>query len=229
MSKIPFRLEVIASLVTARIICDVGCDHGKLVNYLFENNKINKAIVSDISYPSLEKAINLLNKNKYNFEYICCDGLVGYKDKFVDECIITGMGGDEIIKIIKNSPVQIPSFILSPQHNNIEVKKFLMSIGYNINYDIIINDKDKYYNIFRAVKSDKVSMLTDFQLVIGDANFKDLRSSASEFVEHEINKIEKILNNNNFDNIELKNYLGILKEYNKRKRKYEKNFGISKA
>ena len=100
MSKLGKRLEVIASLVTKKRICDVGCDHGKLAHYLLENKISDYAVVSDISMPSLNKAIDILSKSKYNFDYICCDGLTGYVGYDIDECIISGMGGDEIIKII---------------------------------------------------------------------------------------------------------------------------------
>ena len=40
MSKIGKRLETIADLVNGNIVCDVGCDHGKLAKFLFEKNKV---------------------------------------------------------------------------------------------------------------------------------------------------------------------------------------------
>ena len=113
MSKLPKRLQKIAELVTKRNICDVGCDHGKLSDYLLNNGMVDSVIVSDISAPSLQKAIDLLKKHNYKFESICCDGLKGYSGRQVDQCIISGMGGDEIIKIISSSPIEINSFILS--------------------------------------------------------------------------------------------------------------------
>ena len=100
MNKLGKRLEVIASLVNCKRIADVGCDHGKLAYYLLDNGIVDYAVVSDISKPSLNKAVDILSKTKYNFDYICCDGLTGYKGYNIDQCIIAGMGGDEIIKII---------------------------------------------------------------------------------------------------------------------------------
>ena len=99
MNKLGKRLEVIASLVDRKRIADVGCDHGKLAYYLLDNGISDYAVVSDISRPSLNKAIDILSKTKYNFDYICCDGLSGYSGYNVDQAIIAGMGGDEIIKI----------------------------------------------------------------------------------------------------------------------------------
>ena len=122
MSKLSKRLEKIYNLVSGNIVADVGCDHGKLSHKLLSTDRCNFVYVSDISKPSLEKAEKLLSK--YNcFEAIHCDGLRGYVDKAVDECVISGMGGEEIIQIIDSSPIDIPSYILSPQKNETKVKE----------------------------------------------------------------------------------------------------------
>ena len=42
------RLKKVASMVTGNSIADVGCDHGKLGAYLYQNKKINKVINMDI-------------------------------------------------------------------------------------------------------------------------------------------------------------------------------------
>ncbi len=217
MNKIGKRLEVIASLVGFRKICDVGCDHGKLAHFLFNNGQIDYAVVSDISMPSLQKAIDILSKSQYNFDYICCDGLSGYNGFDVEQCVISGMGGDEIIKIISNSPITIDSFILSPQHNIIEVKKFMLDKGYDIDYDIVVKEKNKFYNIFRCNKVDKVCILNDFELVVGSANLDNPISDFDEFVVQEIAKISHILSNNTSVNRKLIEYMNILKQYQERK------------
>lgn len=217
MNKLGKRLEVVASLVNYNRIADVGCDHGKLAYYLLDNSIADYAVVSDISKPSLDKAIDILSKTKYNFDYICCDGLTGYNGYNIDQCIIAGMGGDEIMKIISNCPINIKSFILSPQRNNVAVKKFMLNNGYSIDYDIIIKEKNKFYNIFRCNKSSNVTIPTEEELIIGKDNYNNDISAASEFVEHEIKKVTNIIDNNKLDSANLHNYLNILKELKKRK------------
>ena len=216
MSKLSKRLSVIAKLVNKKRVCDVGCDHGKLAEYLLENKIVDYMVVSDISQPSLNKAIELLSNKNFNFEHICCNGLTGYIDKKIDQAVISGMGGDEIIDIITNNPIIINSFILSPQHNIKPVKHFMLDNGYKIDYDIIISDKGKFYNIFRCVKSKDKCEYTDFNLVIGKENFTDNESAIDEFVKFEINKINNILNTHKVVNAELIDYLELLKEYYKR-------------
>ena len=217
MSKLSKRLQIIASAVTGKKIADVGCDHGKLVEYLLANNIVDSAIVSDISMPSLQKAIDLLSGKGYNFKYICCDGLIGYSQENIDECVISGMGGEEIVKIIKNSPIEINSFVLSPQHNNIMVKEFMLSLGYTINFDIIINDKSKFYNIFRCEKSDDKVGFSRFNLHFGKDNFINANNDCDAFVEKEILKTNSILHSDFDGKQEWEEYLNILLEYKKRK------------
>ena len=75
MNKLSFRLEFISSLVDERIIADVGCDHGKLVRKLFDENKIDFAYASDISSSSLQKAIDLLKDKKDKIKAISRAGI----------------------------------------------------------------------------------------------------------------------------------------------------------
>ena len=152
MIKISFRLKFISSLVDERIVADVGCDHGKLVRKLFDENKIDFAYVSDISSSSLQKAIDLLKDKKDKIKAICCDGLSGYDDSIIGECVIAGMGGYEILNIIKNSKVDIQKYILAPQHDNLVLKEYLINNQYKITFDIIIKDKNKFYNIIKCEK-----------------------------------------------------------------------------
>lgn len=218
MSKISKRLEIITSLVNKKHVCDVGCDHGMLAYNLIKTGKVNKIIVSDISAPSLQKAIDLLTSKNCKFEAICCDGLSEYKDKKVDQCIITGMGGDEMIKIISSSPISVQSFILAPQHNNIGVKKYMIKHGYEIDFDIIILDKGKFYNIFRLNKCETPKKYEDYDLYFGKDNFVDKRSNIKDFVAFETLKIEKILQFGPIDNKELMDYYKLLLQYNKKER-----------
>ena len=195
MSKLTKRLQTIADIVSGNVVCDVGCDHGLLSEYLLANQIIDYVYISDISKSSLNKAEKLLS-TKYPNQYksICTDGLKGYKGiDNIDECIISGMGGVEIINIIKNSPIDINSYILSPQHNIIEVKKYVLSIGYNIIYDIIVKDKNKFYTILKCVKMDKIDQFSDQQLLIGKDNYNNPISDVKEYIDHEINKYQILL------------------------------------
>lgn len=185
--KLSKRLLKIANIVSSEVIADVGCDHGKLSYYLLKNNIVKKAYVSDISKPSLNKAEILLSKENLNFSSICCDGLKGFKNTQIDECIIAGMGGDEIINIINNSPIEINSFILSPQHNIISVKKYMLNRGYSIVFDKIIKDGHKFYNIIKCVKGSSVEN-NSVNMYFGFNYTEEEKVELREYLSSELNK-----------------------------------------
>ncbi|MBQ7351884.1 MAG: SAM-dependent methyltransferase [Clostridia bacterium] len=217
MNKLGKRLSVIAGQVSGKRVADVGCDHGKLAKYLFDNKKVESMILSDISEPSLRKAIDLISPKGYNCEYICCDGLKGYADKKIDECVISGMGGEEIIKIISTSPINIDSFILSPQRDIITTKKFMLEKGFSIIFDIVIKEKEKFYNVFKCVKKECVEEISEFDLYFGKTNFESNQSDLEEFVDFEIKKVQNILDRQSEKSNKHLNYLAILNQYKKRK------------
>ena len=96
------RMKKFADLISKKRIADIGCDHGKITAKLFLENKIDFAIVSDISRPSAEKAKKLLeNLGVKAFEMRVGDGLetITKEDK-IEAILISGMGGEEIIKIL---------------------------------------------------------------------------------------------------------------------------------
>lgn len=175
MIKLNKRLNFIANLVDERNVADVGCDHGKIILKLFEENKIDEAVISDISKPSLQKAIDLLNQKGFKkYKSYVCDGLSKYKSvDNIKQIIISGMGGLEIIQILKNSPIEINNVILQPQRNEIDVKKFLIDNKFTIVYDIIVEDKEKFYNIIKAKKLATKSLFTEFDLLFGKQNFEN--------------------------------------------------------
>lgn len=206
MVKLSYRLKKIASLVDCRRIADVGCDHGKIVLELFEKGKIDFAIVSDISQPSLQKAIDKLNENGYrNFKSIVCDGLSKFKnDDNIEQIIISGMGGLEIVQILENSPIELKNLILQPQRDIVKVKQYLIENNFEINYDIILKDGGKFYNVIKASKisndfskldfknslseAQKVDLPKDFYLEFGKENFDEKTSDFVEYLKYLENK-----------------------------------------
>ena len=175
-NKLTKRMKEIVNLVTGNRVADIGCDHGKIVNYLLVSGKIDYAICSDISLPSVTKAKDLLilnNVDNSKFSIRCGDGLnTVLESDNIDTAIITGMGGTEIIKILSNSKILPFCLILSPQKKEIEVKKKILNLGYEIIYDKIIFD-DKFYTIIKAVKSGINQTLSDLDLHFGKDSFKN--------------------------------------------------------
>ena len=172
-TKLSKRLTNVANLITEQRIADVGCDHGKLVEYLFENGKITYAFVSDISAPSVNKAKVLLTQNNRQFDWAVADGTNAILPEHnVNEIVVSGMGGCEIIKILSNDKSNVKKFVLQPQNNEILLKKYLLKNKFNIKRDFIVKDKNIYYNVLSVEKINKKQKISKFNLYFAKENFQ---------------------------------------------------------
>ncbi|MDE6029957.1 MAG: class I SAM-dependent methyltransferase [Clostridiales bacterium] len=158
MSK---RLDLIKSLIIpSRVIADVGCDHGLIAEYC--TAKAERVIASDISEKCLDKA-RLRLAGATNVTFVCCDGL-GYE---CDEAIISGMGGILIAQILRAAERLPKTLILSPHRDGALVRSTLIELGYGIDRDIPIYDRNKFYYVIRADKAAGVRELSHLQTVFG--------------------------------------------------------------
>ena len=131
-------------------ILDVGCDHALLDIYLVKEKNV-LAIASDINPKPLE--IALKNIKKYHLESKIkienCDGLENINNK-VDTVILSGLGTTTIINIIKKSYLKISNvkhFIIESNNDYYLLRKSMVDLGFIINKEKMIIDKNKYYLI----------------------------------------------------------------------------------
>ncbi len=168
---------------------DVGCDHGYCTKYMLDRGLCDTAYVSDISQKSLKKAEILL------FSYmqegrclsICCDGLSGYTS-LPEEVLIAGMGGEQIIKMLKGAIPQ--KFVLQPMKNEQKVRRFLIDSGCRITYDGIFKD-DKYYFLIKGTKQGPAYLYTDMETEFGRDSLKSPLFLC--YIDEEIEKFTKRL------------------------------------
>ena len=116
-------MQTITSLVDkTNVVADVGCDHGKLGVTILLQNKADKVLFCDISAPSLEKARALTQEEglSQKAQFFCQDGLGDVK---CNTAIIAGMGGMEILSIIKNASFLPDTLILQPMKDSSAIRK----------------------------------------------------------------------------------------------------------
>lgn len=157
------RLDLIKSLIVpSKVIADVGCDHGLIAEYCAKSGIAGSVIASDISEKCLQKAKNLLS-GMPNVRFVCCDGL-GYD---CDEAVISGMGGILISQILKSATSLPKTLIVSPHRDGGLVRQTLIELGYGIDCDIPIFDRDKFYFVIRADKACEFTQLSELQIIFG--------------------------------------------------------------
>lgn len=159
------RLQYIVDFVTYfETIADIGCDHGYVCIELIKNNKVKKAIASDISYPSLKKTIDFVKVNNIDdrIETRVGDGLDVLNKDEVDAVIVAGMGGVLISDILKKNynlkfKEKNPLLILQPVQQAKDLRYYLYENKFEIVDEDIVFDMGKYYNIIVAKKINEIS------------------------------------------------------------------------
>lgn len=158
--------EICSHIDKCETFADVGCDHGFCTQYALNNGLCKTAYITDISEKSLEKAKKLLKDyiEKGKCVPVCCDGLAGVP-KDIDQVLIAGMGGNEIIKIFKEGFVP-RKFILQPMKNARLVREFLIEKGCKITYDGIFKDQ-KFYFLIKGEREGTTQNYTPCRLQFG--------------------------------------------------------------
>lgn len=159
------RLQYIVDFVTYfETIADIGCDHGYVCIELIKNNKVKKAIASDISYPSLKKTIDFVKVNNIDdrVKTRVGDGLDVLNKDEVDAVIVAGMGGVLISDILKKNynlkfKEKNPLLILQPVQQAKDLRYYLYENKFEIVDEDIVFDMGKYYNIIVAKKINEIS------------------------------------------------------------------------
>lgn len=144
------RLQTLCGeLHPCSVFADVGCDHGYMAQYMLENSLCDRAYISDISEPSLEKARRLLSEyiQEGRVQSFCCAGLEQVP-RDAQQVLIAGMGGEEIVGILKTGFLP-PRLVLQPMKNSEKVRRFLLESGYPIVRDYTFSD-GKFYDVICA-------------------------------------------------------------------------------
>ena len=164
------RLLAIASLIDkGSSVLDVGTDHAYLPIFLSQNKKCKSIIASDVSSNALKIAKD--NLKKYHIDdvkLILSNGLDSINEDY-DTIVLAGMGTSTIIKILENK--KLPNTLIISSNNDLyKLRKFMNKIKYKIKEEIVILEKNKYYDIIKYQKGNE--KLSYFKKMYGKSNEK---------------------------------------------------------
>lgn len=194
--KISKRLIEISNLIEDNSnIIDVGCDHALLDIYLFKNKKNVKIIASDIKEGPLEQAKRNISKFKYPIRVKLGSGLDPIEED-IDTVVIAGMGGDTIIDILqkgKDKLKNVKKMILSPQSEWKRIRECMVSLGFYIEDEKLIEDGNKYYLIIKVAKG--IKKYSDKEIEYGPILLKEKSSIFIDFYTRELNAKKNVIKN----------------------------------
>lgn len=131
----------------SKCVCDVGSDHGKLAVAAIVEEFAECAIATDISRASLIKAELLADRCGLCLATRVGDGLKVIGENEADTVVIAGMGGYEIVRILKEAPHRYPKYVLVPHRHAVEVRKYIKANNAGIIRDYLVKVGGHYYPI----------------------------------------------------------------------------------
>lgn len=193
MIKLSKRLASIASNIDKEDkVVDIGCDHGYLSIYLKAVNGNKIVIATDINENALNMAKKNINKNSILIETRLGNGLDVIKHNEVDTIIISGMGGNTILNILKKNKLKyIKKKVIQSNTDIPLIRKYINKLGYTIKNEQLIIDKNIYYIIITFTKGKH--KYTKKELYFGPILLKENNDLFNEKKAIELNKLEEIL------------------------------------
>ena len=197
------RIDILCSLLTpAKVFADVGCDHGYCTEYMLKKELCEKAIFSDVSKGSLAKAEKLLAPFVQEGRAVGVFGDGFYGVPFdVDEVLIAGMGGSEILSILsdKKHGFLPKRFVFQPMHDSEKLRRYILEKGGYLERDYTFEDVKFYDVLVGGVQEAGQSAVsyTDAEYEFGKENLATMPEAFVKRTQKQIANIGKYLKDPN--------------------------------
>ncbi len=159
------RLQCILKYSGGQTVADIGTDHAYVPIELIKTGKAQRAIASDVNKGPLDIAgCNIRDEGlDGKIETRLGGGLSVLEKGEADQIIIAGMGGELIQSIIEaDKEVALAAeLILQPMNEQYELRRYLMSSGFEIIKEDIAVEGFKVYNLMLVKKGDAVPFEKD--------------------------------------------------------------------
>lgn len=143
----------------SRTAADIGCDHAYTSILLAGSGKAKRVIAADLRREPLRKAEENIRKFGFSdrIETRLGDGLSVLKPGEADLVVLSGIGGELLIRILDGHLQEFSSFLLSPQSDLYKVREFLLLNGMRFLDEDMVEEDGKFYTLMLV--SGKKNML----------------------------------------------------------------------
>ncbi|MCK9537232.1 MAG: class I SAM-dependent methyltransferase [Bacilli bacterium] len=190
------RIKAVASFIPpAKLIADVGCDHGYLIIEAFLNQNITYAVAIDNKQQPLTAAIR--NISLYPFyrqvRFSLSDGFCDLKEE-VEAIILSGIGGINALRIIQRDPEKVKNarLIIQANRNIYDLRKGLAQLKFSITKEQIIKEGQHFYEILEFSKTDYCPQYTTAELEYGPLLINEKSPIFKEKLKKELVRYQKI-------------------------------------
>ena len=197
--KLSFRLQTIHDMVPKGTVIDIGADHGKLVIALFKNGVVPHAYAVENKQGPYSRLVSAIKEAglENDITPILSDGIKDLPGH-VDTVIIAGMGGNNIIDILKKYPnkeKQIQTLIVDAHSCVPKLRQEVTKLGFIIADEKIIEEDGIYYEIIKFIRA-KIAFYGDKDYEFGPILRSEKSQTFKEKYQTRIDEINLLLNSN---------------------------------
>ncbi len=214
------RFEKLVSKIEYRTLADIAADHCYISLLALINNKVDYVIASDLNKAPLEigkaNIKDFGNGYEEKIETRLGSGVSTIKDGEVESVIIAGIGGNLMLNLLKQEEEKLKTFkqlILQPQNEEIEMKRYIHSIGYTIKEESYVCEKGMNYIILNCINEVEEKTYTEEEYVLGREIDSSTLEERDNLLRRRFNKMLRL--KEKLDKIENKqDYEGTIEKYN---------------
>lgn len=176
------------------VIADIGADHGLFCIAAILKGRAKQAIATDISDFSLNKARRYIKKYSLEekIELRVGDGLDVIQKNEVRSVCISGIGGENIVRILENGKDKLPDILLlTPNNSEIQLRKCLSGLRYSTKDETIIFENNRFYQIMLMQKGEEI--LTQDEKEFGKINLQRRTPNLNRLIHKKLKDANKML------------------------------------
>ena len=209
MIPISPRLLTCASMITGRVVCDVGTDHAYLPVWLIQTGKAVRVIATDIRKGPLQAAEETIRRFGIadGIELILSDGFDNVRDHSISDAVIAGMGGETIRDILAADSAAFlkngVNLVLQPMTKSELLRVWLAENGYAVTRETAVKD-NKIYCIIQAKYTGKIIKLSEAESYFGTLDPADPMTKVyiAEIQKHLLHRADGLKTAGDADNAE---------------------------
>ncbi|WP_422444171.1 tRNA (adenine(22)-N(1))-methyltransferase [Thermoanaerobacterium sp. DL9XJH110] len=192
------RLQTVASLVPkGHVVADIGTDHAHLPIYLITKGISPKVIATEIRCGPYKKALENIKKAGLQkvIELRLGAGLKPISPGEARTAVISGMGGEAIIEIIKESrevALSLDFLILQPMRNQANLRRELFQMGFKIENENVIAEGKRFYEVLVARKACQ-GRYDEIDVVVGPVLRLQKNSTVTDYIKERISRLESLI------------------------------------
>ena len=189
-------LSAIPYLRTGGVVADIGTDHAYLPIELCRRSICRRAVACDIN----EGPINAARANiraaglSDRIDTLCTDGLHGVEPYAPDDILIFGMGGELIVRILREAPWvrnDRIGLILQPMSRAEILRRYLWENGFEIRGEPLPR-ADRLYQTICARYTGNAETFDEADLLVGREDFLLASPLAGDFLRQKIAVLESV-------------------------------------